>query len=86
MKLSLILDCLPKLSVQKILKDLNESEKEVNIIDDSILFGKFDILVTDAERKSQKDDKKLGQQKKLNLLISNILDKDNSYFDFNLDN
>ena len=83
MKLSLILDCLPKLSVQKILKDLNESEKEVNIIDDSIL---FDILVTDAERKSQKDDKKLGQQKKLNSLISNILDKDNSYFDFNPDN
>jgi len=28
-KLSLILDCLPKLSVQKILKDLNESEKEM---------------------------------------------------------
>jgi len=27
-KLSLILDCLPKLSVEKILKDLNESEKE----------------------------------------------------------
>merc|ERR1712106_793567 len=27
-KLSLILDCLPKLSVQKILKDLNASEKE----------------------------------------------------------
>ena len=33
-KLSLILDSLPKLSVKKILADMNESEKEVKTIKD----------------------------------------------------
>ena len=32
-KLSLILDSLPKLSVKKILADMNESEKEVKTIE-----------------------------------------------------
>ena len=35
-KLSLILDCLPKLSVQKILKDLSDSEKGVTNFQGSI--------------------------------------------------
>ena len=33
-KLSLIMDCLPKLSVKKILSDMSEAEKEVTSLED----------------------------------------------------
>ena len=58
-KLSLILDCLPKLSVQKILKDLNDSEKEVTHWKDKLKRMGMHIF-TDEKRESAKDDKELN--------------------------
>ena len=55
-KLSLILDCLPKLSVEKILKDLNESEKEVNICHECCTNEYHDNFLTGKEGQCSKDD------------------------------